>query len=629
MGYLDDLNATLSGGTSAQKAQTEKRAGDADAASRQIRSGSVRSETIELMNDDFAASRRMPSAPENAPAAAAEHTVSTEFDLSLFESKPRKPAAQASRPQRAETGGSGSGHTKKIELPRNSRVAVKTAQAAEKTLQIDMRREAKPRVSDETRKIELPNGSAAAKRPAGVWQRQTDTETVIRRDRPAQSAARRQNIGVVVTAIVLCFTVFCGVLTFALPKRSFSERENRMLAAAPDFSWASFMDGSFRQAAERWFADHFPGRDSWLSMHNLLHTVTGQRESGGAYLGKNGQLFLVPAAVDAENVQKLAEAISDFAAKHPQLKHTVAIVPNAVSVQKENLPSFVTAPDQQAEIADFGNRLKGVTNVDLFSPLREKHEKYIYYLTDHHWTSLGARYGFEALAQPLGITSTELFDIHAVSEDFKGTLASKSGRRSTVDSIYMYLPDTDVAYYVRYPESGETAGSMFVRSALAGNDKYAFFFGGNYPVVEIHTTADTGRRLLVFKDSYANTLMQFMYPYFDEIVMVDARYFYDNIDPILNQNGITDVLYLYNAETFFHDTSLAGVLQESRDMRPAGETQTAAPEEPTEPASEPESQTEEEEEEEVYTAEDGYAYVDSYDGFFDGFSDDADVEAVG
>ena len=74
------------------------------------------------------------------------------------------------------------------------------------------------------------------------------------------------------------------------------------------------------------------------------------------------------------------------------------------------------------------------------------------------------------------------------------------------------------------------------------------------------TTADTGRSLLVFKDSYANCFIQFLYPYFDHITMIDPRYYYDNVENVLKSEAVTDVLYLYNADTFLGDTSLADTL---------------------------------------------------------------------
>ena len=95
---------------------------------------------------------------------------------------------------------------------------------------------------------------------------------------------------------------------------------------------------------------------------------------------------------------------------------------------------------------------------------------------------------------------------------------------------------------------------------MEGKDKYQVFFGGNHAMVDITTTNDKGRKLLIFKDSYANCFVPFLIPYYTEVVMIDPRYYYDNIQTMVANKGITDVLFLYNMDTFLSDNSLADVL---------------------------------------------------------------------
>ena len=181
-------------------------------------------------------------------------------------------------------------------------------------------------------------------------------------------------------------------------------------------------------------------------------------------------------------------------------------------------------------------------------------------MTDHHWTSFGASVAFQAIASKMGITPVKDYDIYEVSRSFRGTLAAKSGRANAKDRVELYVPKTEIDYYVTYTESAKKAGTMYETSALEARDHYTVFFGGNHPRVDVATTAETGRTLLLLKDSYANCMMQFLYPYFEKIIMIDPRYFYESADMLMQQNHITDVLYLYNLDTFLADTSLADVL---------------------------------------------------------------------
>ena len=102
---------------------------------------------------------------------------------------------------------------------------------------------------------------------------------------------------------------------------------------------------------------------------------------------------------------------------------------------------------------------------------------------------------------------------------------------------------------------------MYCPDALESRNQYEVFLGGNYPLITINTTAGTGRRLLLLKDSYANSFLQFLLPWFDMIQIVDPRYYTEDLRSLMEVNGITDVLILYNVNTFVEDRSLGMVLE--------------------------------------------------------------------
>ena len=172
-----------------------------------------------------------------------------------------------------------------------------------------------------------------------------------------------------------------------------------------------------------------------------------------------------------------------------------------------------------------------------------------------------------------------------MTDSFAGTLASKSGfPLKKKDTIEIWVPEEDAAasgtedayrpsvrYIVDYVEEGEKTADVYDSEKLDTADKYAVFFGGNYPLIKITTTNDTGRSpLLIFKDSYANCFVPFLLPYYDEIIMVDPRYYYGDIGELIRSEDISQILFLYNADTFFEDTSLADVLA-TKSEEQAGE----------------------------------------------------------
>ena len=381
----------------------------------------------------------------------------------------------------------------------------------------------------------------------------------IRRSSPVQRNRKMQ--GQWLSWLLVGGIVLFLLLSLLIPDKAFSESENRNLAQFPGID--SIKEGSFLQDLSDYFADQFPGRDTWISLNLAFNKMLGQQESNGVYLCKDKYLMQVPSEPNAEQAARNLEAINAFAQAHPELDMVMCVVPNAVTVHADKLPANAPVRDQREDIANIANSLNGVEFVDVTDTLDSHNTEYLFYKTDHHWTSLAAAYAFETLAPAMDIQAPALdsYTVYPVSKSFEGTLSSKSGSHKTKDTVQIYVPETDIEYYVTYGDEDEKICSLYNRQALEQKDHYTVFFGGNYARVDITTTADTGRSLLLFKDSYANCFVQFLYPYFDHITMVDPRYYYDKLDLVLSGEAVTDVLFLYNLDTYLSDTSLAGVLE--------------------------------------------------------------------
>ena len=386
------------------------------------------------------------------------------------------------------------------------------------------------------------------------------TQTQPRRRSPVARNRRLQ--GQYLSWLLVGTVIIFLCLGLLWPDQEFSESENRKLAQFPKITLASISDGSFLQGLGDYVADQFPLRDMWISLNLSMNKALGQKEASGVYLCADDYLMQVPSAPNDEQLQRNLQAITTFASTHPTLNTVMTIAPNAVTVHADKLPANAPVRDQKADLANIKSKLSGVNFVDVTEMLLAHKDEQLFYRTDHHWTSLGAYYACEEIAPHLGIESPawSSYQIYTVSNTFEGTLSSKSGSHGVLDKVEVYAPATAIEYYVTY--SGDQSGicSMYDRSALDKKDHYTVFFGGNYGRVDITTTADTGRCLLVFKDSYANCFMQFLYPYFDHITMIDPRYYYDNVENVIKSEAITDMLYLYNLDTFLGDSSLADVL---------------------------------------------------------------------
>ena len=368
-----------------------------------------------------------------------------------------------------------------------------------------------------------------------------------------------------ITCIFLLFMVLAIVLNIFMPDKEYSESENRMLAQAPEFSLTNLASGKFMTDMEDYVTDQFVFRDQWINLKVLEDMALGKRESNGVYIGKQGYLMQVPENnIDDDSVNDNLNAIREFAQRHEDVNTVMSLVPNAAYILEQLTPANAPVRDQSQDIALAEETVGDVlTFVDLTETMSSHRDEAIYYKTDHHWTSLGARYAFDTIYSALGISEpAQDYTVYPVSHTFSGTLASKSGYDRSRDTIDIYVPqDVSTEYVVNYVEEGEKTASMYESRALEQKDQYEVFFGGNHSRIDITTPVEENKNLLIFKDSYANCFIPFFQPYFRSIIVIDPRYYYDDVDRLVTDNSITDILFLYNVDTFMTDTPLADSLE--------------------------------------------------------------------
>ena len=119
--------------------------------------------------------------------------------------------------------------------------------------------------------------------------------------------------------------------------------------------------------------------------------------------------------------------------------------------------------------------------MDIYSALSAHTDEYIFYRTDHHWTSLGAYYGLSALAESMGLPCPALdsyTDRHVVSEEFYGTTWSSSGFSWVdPDTMEIFVNAPEGLKVTSYPQGSPVEGKLYDFSFLEKKDKYSMFMG--------------------------------------------------------------------------------------------------------------------------------------------------------
>lgn len=366
---------------------------------------------------------------------------------------------------------------------------------------------------------------------------------------------KTKNIWTDLTSIILLVFIFGGmVLHIVTPDRTFSDMENRNLASLPEFTWDKFISGQYTKDLETYMSDQFFWRDAWVGLQAASQQLLGRAENNGIYFAGDKLLeqFKEP------NPDYVTGAFNAMA-KLPDItgvKTVFSLIPTGAWLYSDLLPAGAPGYDQGI-LLDKGAQLDFY--FDLASVLKEHKDEYIWFNTDHHWTTLGAYYAYAALGEQLGytpLTPEQLGELAVLDQPFYGTAYSSAGVRWGYEDSFSYYPALDMDFSWTEDGINWTEGKLYHTDKLAVKDKYTFFCGSNYPMATV-TNPDAEGTLLLIKDSYSNALLPFLAQHYGTIHLVDARYSRMPLSMYLQDKQIDACLALYQTGNFTQDTAFA------------------------------------------------------------------------
>ena len=369
---------------------------------------------------------------------------------------------------------------------------------------------------------------------------------------------------------------FCGFLAFFFaanlisPDRDFSQDENRYLAQLPtldagDFKLSldpfsgesgDFFSGKFMSDFETYLTDQFVFRDQWIAAKALAERAAGKGENNGVYLCDQDTLISRFETPDPERVADNLDYVNKLV-ENVDIPVYFSLIPGKVSVWADRLPDGAPNASEEDILAQAEESTQARW-VDIAAALEARKGEDIYYRLDHHWTSLGAYYGYAALMEAMGLEAAPLSDYEktTVSTDFNGTTYSSSGVRwMAPDAIDIYVPEEGIAV-TAWNGSQPEAGVLYDWSKLEVKDKYSFFLGGNKPLAVVKGPNADGPRLLVIRDSYSDSLAPFLTADFSQVHLFDPRYNKTPVSQYVAENEIDQVLVLYSVANFVSDGNL-------------------------------------------------------------------------
>lgn len=355
--------------------------------------------------------------------------------------------------------------------------------------------------------------------------------------------------------ITVLFCSYLGIIALAsilIPDQTFSEMENRNLRNFPDLTYSRFTSGRFMTESESYVSDQIAFRDKWVAIKASAELLSGKQEHNGIYFAAGKTLIRQIADPDAALVEQNLQYLHEFT-KKTEVPVYFGLIPTAASVWEEKLPDGAPSADEMSWIQNLYS-LSGAENIDLSSALKLHSNEEIYYHTDHHWTSLGAFYGANAILNALDLEELLLSDYapQEVSHSFLGTNYSSAGAWWTKpDTITTYIPEDGKSVVSNFTGRAEE-GVLYDLTQLEVKNKYAYFLGGNQPLCVIRSQA-TGPKILIIRDSYTDCLAPFLTERFREIHLFDLRYNRLSPSDYIRENNIDIVLILYGFETYVTD----------------------------------------------------------------------------
>lgn len=248
-----------------------------------------------------------------------------------------------------------------------------------------------------------------------------------------------------------------------------------------------------------------------------------------------------------------ADCISEFKA---QVGDDVTVynmvIPNHIEfgVPERVKSTIQTNPQSENIKAIYSSYTEDVVPINCYNELSAHCKEYIYFNTDHHWTGLGAYYAYKAFCEQ---TNQKVLDLAVCTENtidgYEGSLLYCDGSLyENLDSVHFWTFPYNT-YAMRTDNMGETPyeTSVYYEGATSGPYTYGAFIWGDCPLfVEYNEDLTNGKKIAVIKESYGNAFVPYLTANYEEVHVIDFRYYDGNLKAYCTENGIDEVLFVNN-----------------------------------------------------------------------------------
>lgn len=357
--------------------------------------------------------------------------------------------------------------------------------------------------------------------------------------------------------LVILFTV----IDIINSPNEFSELENRKLSQMPILSLKSYIDTSFSSDYEKYINDQFFLRDNWIDLKSRIEYLLGKRENNDIIFGKENYLFKKFTTFNDEMLENNLNSIITFTNNYNK-EVDFFIIPNSYAIYDELTPRYLPLVDQLSLINSINSYLSSKSNdhintINVAEELLKNKDDYIYYKTDHHWTSYGAYLAYLKYMDYLGLEIVDINNLEKITiNNFLGTYYNRSKYFKADSDFITYYNILDL--YIKI--DGKEQLSLMDLDKFKGSDKYSAFLWGNNGLTKVIneniSEERKGSSILIFKDSYANSFIQFLSYNYEIIDIIDLRYFKESIRNFMKDKDYNEILIMYSFNNLSSDINI-------------------------------------------------------------------------
>lgn len=334
------------------------------------------------------------------------------------------------------------------------------------------------------------------------------------------------------------------------PADEYSVSERRPFAQFPELSLKSLLEGDFTSKFEDYATDQFPLRDSFRTVKAVAKFyLFNQKDNNDIYI-HDGQASKLDTEIKESSISNALDKMNYLYETYVMGKTDkvyFSVVPDkSLTLAPEgNYPSV----DYNAIANRFRSELTWAKYIDIYPLLHHSD----YYKTDTHWSQDKIIHVAETVAEAMDATVEKKYESITLDKDFYGVYYGQSSLPLPPDRI-TYLSSDIIDGCLVYnfeKDNGKTAGKVYDMDKLHSKDPYEMFLSGASALIRIANPAnDSGRRLIIFRDSYTSSLAPLLVESYSEVILIDIRYIMSSfIGSFVTADDFTDadVLFMYSA----------------------------------------------------------------------------------